>query len=118
MKHLDFIYSETGIPAHLQINTTYISLNHWYDRFEKSVYLLLDLFLNLLFIHKVKTRLIQHGLKKYDKVMSSNQYIIIIFVGMDVLLLGVTALGNQFVYCQVRFDDTESNCRTEPDRYT
>lgn len=88
------------IPAHLQINTTYISLNHWYDRFEKSVYLLLDLFLNLLFIHKVKTRLIQHGLKKYDKVMRFNQYIIVISIGMDVLLLGVTALRNQFVYCQ------------------
>lgn len=88
------------IPAHLQINTTYISLNHWYDRFEKSVYLLLDLFLNLLFIHKVKTRLVQHGLKKYDRVMRFNQYIIVISIGMDVLLLGVTALRNQFVYCQ------------------
>ncbi|KAF8908007.1 hypothetical protein CPB85DRAFT_1436270 [Mucidula mucida] len=57
------------IPAQLQINHTYIWLNHWWDRFEKSVYLLLDLTLNILFIRVVKTRLINYGLKKYDRVM-------------------------------------------------
>ncbi|KAF9019006.1 hypothetical protein BDZ89DRAFT_328549 [Hymenopellis radicata] len=87
------------IPAQLQINHTYIWLNHWWDRFEKSVYLLLDLTLNILFIRVVKTRLINYGLTKYDRVMKFNEYIIFVSISMDILLLGVTALHNGFVYC-------------------
>ncbi|KAF9043831.1 hypothetical protein BDZ89DRAFT_943318 [Hymenopellis radicata] len=79
------------IPAQLQINHTYIWLNHWWDRFEN---------LNILFIRVVKTRLINYGLKKYDRVMKFNQYIIFVSIGMDILLLGVTALHNGFVYTQ------------------
>ncbi len=81
--------------------------------------LVLDLSLNILFIRMVKTRLVKHGLKKYDKVMRYvvlaffmhgtklnlgirfNEYIIIVSIGMDVLLLGTTFLRNTFVYCQV-----------------
>ncbi|KAK0460919.1 uncharacterized protein EV420DRAFT_1529167 [Desarmillaria tabescens] len=66
----------------------YIQLNHWWD--------LLDLSLNILFIRMVKTRLVQHGLKKYDKVMRFNEYIIVVSIGMDILLLGVTFLRNNF----------------------
>ncbi|KAK0454628.1 hypothetical protein EV421DRAFT_430151 [Armillaria borealis] len=88
------------IPAQLQISHRYIWLNHWWDRVEKSIYLLLDLSLNILFIRMVKTRLVKHGLKKYDKVMRFNEYIIIVSIGMDVLLLGTTFLRNTFVYCQ------------------
>lgn len=88
------------IPAQLQISHRYIWLNHWWDRVEKSIYLLLDLSLNILFIRMVKTRLVKHGLKKYDKVMRFNEYIIIVSIGMDILLLGTTFLRNTFVYCQ------------------
>ncbi|KAF9039455.1 hypothetical protein BDZ89DRAFT_1129349 [Hymenopellis radicata] len=88
------------IPAQLQINHTYIWLNHWWDRFEKSVYLLLDLTLNILFIRVVKTRLVNYGLTKYDRVMKFNEYIIFVSISMDILLLGVTALHNPFVYVQ------------------
>ncbi|KAF8917203.1 hypothetical protein CPB85DRAFT_216084 [Mucidula mucida] len=88
------------IPAQLQINEEYINLNKWYDRFEKSVYLVLDLVLNMLFIRLVKGRLVDHGLKKYDKVMKFNQNIIIISIAMDALLIGVTALPNPFSYTQ------------------
>ncbi|KAK0452643.1 hypothetical protein EV421DRAFT_1898366 [Armillaria borealis] len=98
--HRDYDIHIHGLHMDSRASSNQHYLNHWYDRFEKSVYLLLDLFLNLLFIHKVKTRLVQHGLKKYDRVMRFNQYIIVISIGMDVLLLGVTALRNQFVYCQ------------------
>ncbi|KIK71523.1 hypothetical protein GYMLUDRAFT_254721 [Collybiopsis luxurians FD-317 M1] len=88
------------IPAQLQINHTFIETNHWWDRFEKSVYLLTDLVLNALFIRTVKKRLIDHGLHKYDKVMKFNEYIVVVSIGMDILLMGVTALKNPFVYCQ------------------
>ncbi|KAK0213158.1 hypothetical protein DFS33DRAFT_100980 [Desarmillaria ectypa] len=88
------------IPAELQINSTYISLNKWWDKFEKSVYLLLDMALNILFILMVKRRLVDHGLKKYDRVMRFNQRIIVVSIGMDVLLMGATTLKNPFVYTQ------------------
>ncbi|KAK7047806.1 hypothetical protein VNI00_006134 [Paramarasmius palmivorus] len=90
----------TGIPAQLQINHQFIHLNHWWDRFEKSVYLCLDLSLNITFIVLVKKRLVDYGLKKYYPVMRFNEYIIFVSIGMDILLLGMTALKNGFVYCQ------------------
>ncbi|KAF9052242.1 hypothetical protein BDZ89DRAFT_1125702 [Hymenopellis radicata] len=86
------------IPAQLQINHNYIWLNQWWDRFEKSVYLLLDLTLNILFIRVVKTRLINFGLTKYDRVMKFNESIIFVSISMDILLLGVTALHNGFFH--------------------
>ncbi|KIK69921.1 hypothetical protein GYMLUDRAFT_150530, partial [Collybiopsis luxurians FD-317 M1] len=77
--------------------------NRWWDRFEKSIYLrkfVTDLLLNGLFIHTVKKRLIDHGLSKYDKVVKLNVYMIVVSISLDILLLGVTALKNPFVYCQ------------------
>ncbi|KAK7043176.1 hypothetical protein VNI00_008530 [Paramarasmius palmivorus] len=88
------------IPAQLQINHKYIALNHWWDKFEKCVYLCLDLTLNVMFIVMVKRRLIAHGLTKYRKVMKFNEYIIFVSISMDILLLGVTALPNGYVYVQ------------------
>ncbi|KAK0476746.1 hypothetical protein IW261DRAFT_1637164 [Armillaria novae-zelandiae] len=85
------------IPAELQINSSYMSLNRWWDKFEKSIYLLLDLALNILFIRMVKGRLVDHGLKKYDR---GHARIIIVSIGMDVLLMGATTLKNPFVYTQ------------------
>ncbi|PBK68411.1 hypothetical protein ARMSODRAFT_1039975, partial [Armillaria solidipes] len=76
---------------------------HFYvlwDKFEKAIYLLLDLALNILFIRMVKSRLVDHGLKKYDRVMRFNQRIIIVSIGMDILLMGATTLKNRFVYTQ------------------
>ncbi|KAK0433067.1 hypothetical protein EV421DRAFT_1998127 [Armillaria borealis] len=88
------------IPAQLQINSSYMSLDKWWDKFEKAIYLLLDLALNILFIRMVKGRLVDHGLKKYDRVMRFNQRIIVVSIGMDFLLMGATTLKNPFVYTQ------------------
>ncbi|THV03371.1 hypothetical protein K435DRAFT_835939 [Dendrothele bispora CBS 962.96] len=112
------------IPAQMQINHHFIEVNHWsasprilqfealidndttvgtvyrWDRFEKSVYLVLDAFLNAVFIRTVKKRLVDYGLTKYDKVVQFNQRIIILSIGMDIFLLCMTTLKNQFVYCQ------------------
>ncbi|KAG7446595.1 uncharacterized protein BT62DRAFT_994173 [Guyanagaster necrorhizus] len=88
------------IPAQLQINSHYMSLNHWWDKFEKAIYLLLDLSLNVLFIRMVKSRLVDHGLTKYDRVMRFNQRIIVVSIGMDILLMIATTLKNPFVYTQ------------------
>ncbi|KAJ8083071.1 hypothetical protein PM082_008934 [Marasmius tenuissimus] len=88
------------IPAQLQINHAYIELNHWWDKFEKSVYLCLDLCLNIIFIVMIKRRLVNYHLAKYARVMRFNEYIIFISIGMDVLLMGMTTLKNGFVYVQ------------------
>ncbi|KAJ8083179.1 hypothetical protein PM082_009048 [Marasmius tenuissimus] len=88
------------IPAQLQINHDYIALNHWWDKFEKGIYLCLDLVLNIMFIVMVKKRLINHRLTKYTRVMKFNEYIIFVSIGMDILLMGMTTLKNPFVYCQ------------------
>ncbi|THU78601.1 hypothetical protein K435DRAFT_737515 [Dendrothele bispora CBS 962.96] len=88
------------IPAQLQINHHFIWLNHWWDRFEKSVYLILDAVLNAIFIRTVKKRLVDHGLTKYDKIVTFNQRIIFLSIAMDVFLLCMTMLKNGFVYCQ------------------
>ncbi|KAF8908006.1 hypothetical protein CPB85DRAFT_1562919 [Mucidula mucida] len=78
------------IPAQLQINHTYIWVTQPLVGSLREIGLsLADLTLNILFIRVVKRRLINYGLTKYDKVMN-----------MDILLLGVTALHNGFVYCQ------------------
>ncbi|KAJ8083078.1 hypothetical protein PM082_008941 [Marasmius tenuissimus] len=88
------------IPAQLQINHSYIALNHWWDKFEKAIYLCLDLALNIIFIVMVKRRLVNHRLTKYARVMRFNEYMIFISIGMDILLMGMTTLKNGFVYCQ------------------
>ncbi|KAF9029609.1 hypothetical protein BDZ89DRAFT_1038378 [Hymenopellis radicata] len=78
------------IPAQLQINHQYMQLNEWFDRAQKSVYLILDLVLNILYIRLVKGRLVAHGLKKYENLMKFNQNIIVISIALDGLLIGVT----------------------------
>ncbi|KAL0065770.1 hypothetical protein AAF712_007257 [Marasmius tenuissimus] len=88
------------IPAQLQINHRYIELNHWWDKFEKAIYLCLDLSLNIIFIVMIKRRLVNYHLSKYARVMRFNEYIIFISIGMDILLMGMTTLKNGFVYCQ------------------
>ncbi|KAK1232447.1 hypothetical protein PQX77_004423 [Marasmius sp. AFHP31] len=88
------------IPAQLQINHSYVALNHWWDKFEKGIYLGLDLALNIIFIIMVKRRLVNHRLTKYARVMRFNEYIIFVSIGMDILLMGMTTLKNGFVYVQ------------------
>ncbi|EEB97305.1 hypothetical protein MPER_03409, partial [Moniliophthora perniciosa FA553] len=106
------------IPAQLQINHQFIDMNHWVGSIREirlslyaptrlrsrdgclTLYSGLDLSLNITFIILVKKRLVDNGLKKYYPVMRFNEYIILLSISMDILLLGVTALKNGFVYCQ------------------
>ncbi|KAK7440225.1 hypothetical protein VKT23_017167 [Stygiomarasmius scandens] len=88
------------IPAQLQVSEKFIHTNIWWDKTEKSVYLLLDAALNAIFIRTVKKRLIDHGLTKYDRVLKFNQMIIFFSIGLDVFLICMTTLKNPFVYVQ------------------
>lgn len=88
------------IPAQLQINSKYVRVNSWWDRVEKSIYLCMDLILNIIFIRTVKRRLVDHGLRKYDHILRFNIRIISLSISIDALLLCMTVLRNPFVYTQ------------------
>ncbi|KAJ6490282.1 hypothetical protein C8R47DRAFT_1215144 [Mycena vitilis] len=88
------------LPAKLQINPTYMSINLWWDRVEKVLYLLVDAALNYYFIRAVKQRLVAHGLKKYDRLVRYNLQIIGVSLAMDVLIIAMMSLHNDFVYMQ------------------
>ncbi|KAJ6618018.1 hypothetical protein B0H10DRAFT_1913893 [Mycena sp. CBHHK59/15] len=88
------------LPSKLQINQRYISINIWWDRIEKCLYLVVDGMLNYFFIRSVKQRLVSHGLKKYDKLVRYNIRIVGVSLAMDVLIIGMMSLVNDFVYMQ------------------
>lgn len=89
------------IPAKLQINHHYHDTNIWWDRVEKCLYLLVDAALNWYFIRTVKNRLVIHGgLKKYQRLVRFNTWIVWISLSMDVLIIAMMSLRNDFVYMQ------------------
>ncbi|ESK90218.1 hypothetical protein Moror_7723 [Moniliophthora roreri MCA 2997] len=90
------------LPAKLQINHTYHDVNIWWDRVEKCLYLIVDGALNWYFVKTVKDRLVIHGgiLKKYDRLVRFNTWIVWISLSMDVLIITMMSLRNNFVYMQ------------------
>lgn len=72
------------IPARLQISQRWRHINNIWDRIEKGLFALVDLCLNLYFIHLVRSSLINYGLKKYVLLYRFNIFIIMISIGMDV----------------------------------
>lgn len=72
------------MPARLQISPTWMALNSVWDRIEKGLLALIDLGLNLKFIHLVHTELIRHGLTKYRDLYRFNVTMIFISISLDV----------------------------------
>ncbi|KIY67495.1 hypothetical protein CYLTODRAFT_375924 [Cylindrobasidium torrendii FP15055 ss-10] len=89
------------LPAKLQISEKYHNINLIWDRCEKSIYLIVDAALNWYFIRTVKQRLVVHGgLKKYERLVRYNTQIIFVSLAMDVLIIAMMSLHNDFVYMQ------------------
>lgn len=88
------------IPDRLQINDSYHRINFVWDRIEKCLFLVIDASLNLYFIWIVKSRLISHGLTKYNTLLRFNKTIIFVSVSLDVILIALMQLSNDFVYVQ------------------
>ncbi|KAL0578777.1 hypothetical protein V5O48_003230 [Marasmius crinis-equi] len=89
------------VPAKLQISAEYHDINVWWDRCEKCIYLFIDGTLNWHFIRTVKNRLVKrNGLKKYKQLVRFNTQIIFISLLMDVLIIAMMSLHNDFVYMQ------------------
>lgn len=87
----------SGIPARLQISKRYIHINEIWDRCEKCIYLLVDGALNYYFIRTVKTRLVSQGLVKYDRLVKFNQFMVVLSLSMDCLIIAMMSLNNSFV---------------------
>ncbi|EGX95189.1 hypothetical protein CCM_03461 [Cordyceps militaris CM01] len=75
-------------------------LNQACERMEKSVFLVLDLVLNLMFLHLVRSRLISGGLTKYWRLFNMNVFLIGISTTLDAALLGMISLPDPYVYVQ------------------
>ncbi|KAL0578213.1 hypothetical protein V5O48_003788 [Marasmius crinis-equi] len=92
------------VPAKLQISAEYHDINIWWDRCEvdcKCIYLSIDGTLNWHFIRTVKNRLVKrNGLKKYKQLVRFNTQIIFISLLMDMLIIAMMSLRNDFVYMQ------------------
>ncbi|KAF2220982.1 hypothetical protein BDZ85DRAFT_302196 [Elsinoe ampelina] len=88
------------IPARLQISKKYVYLNNIWDRCEKAIYLIVDACLNFIFIRIVQKNLVSNGLKKYERLVRFNMWIIGFSLSMDVLIIAMMSLNNTFVYMQ------------------
>jgi hypothetical protein len=89
------------IPAKLGVNETYEKLNVVWDRIEKVVILCIDAGLNYYFIRVVKKQLIKPGLTKYSPLVKFNNYMILLSLAMDCLIIGMLSLKNPLVYLMV-----------------
>ncbi|KAI5796422.1 hypothetical protein EDC01DRAFT_40783 [Geopyxis carbonaria] len=88
------------IPAALQLDPIFASINAIYDKCEKVVYLGIDFFLNWFFVRTVKAQLVQQGIRKYDALVRFNVRIVFLSLAMDLLIIGMMFYPNPYVYLQ------------------
>ncbi|KAH6847177.1 hypothetical protein B0I37DRAFT_414939 [Chaetomium sp. MPI-CAGE-AT-0009] len=91
------IWTKAQLPEHTPFEHT---LNIWFEKAEKSFFLIIDLSLNLLFLYLVRSRLISDGLSKYWKLYHFNAGIAMLSTSMDILLLGFLSLPDPYLYVQ------------------
>ena len=84
------------VPAHQIPNSWFASFNLTWERVEKTIFLVVDLALNLYFLYLVRSQLIARGMVKYWRLFYFNCGIIFISVSMDLLLLVLLSLPSQF----------------------
>ncbi|KAL1747742.1 hypothetical protein HDZ31DRAFT_80175 [Schizophyllum fasciatum] len=89
------------VPSKMGVAESFKRVNVWWDRVEKVIYLIIDMSLNTYFIWTVKRRLVSYGLRKYDTLVRYNTGIAIVSCGMDVFIICMMSLKNDFVYNQV-----------------
>ncbi|GAA6009346.1 hypothetical protein JCM10207_004357 [Rhodosporidiobolus poonsookiae] len=85
------------MPARLQINQHWVSLNKVWDRIEKCLYLVIDFVLNAIFIRSIQKRLLANGLERYRPLVRFNQGLVVVSLAMDALLIGVMSLPNSYL---------------------
>ncbi|KAL2671615.1 hypothetical protein Neosp_014205 [[Neocosmospora] mangrovei] len=88
------------IPAQLQISSTWVNVNHIYDRIEKGLFLIIDAALHSYFMYLIRVKLIANGLDKYKPLLRFNFAMIAVSMSLDVILIGSMSIGNGFIYVQ------------------
>ncbi|KAH8651385.1 hypothetical protein BX600DRAFT_441815 [Xylariales sp. PMI_506] len=72
------------VPARLEINPTFVAINRIWDPIEKAVFAVVDLGLNIYFIHLVKSNLIKEGITKFSSLLYFNIAMVVISITMDI----------------------------------
>ncbi|KAK6865043.1 hypothetical protein PG995_001571 [Apiospora arundinis] len=85
------------IPSQLGVNLTWVRADAIWDRLEKTIFAILDLSLNLYFIHLVRSNLIKNGLLKYKMLYWINLAMVFVSISLDVILIGLISKGFVFV---------------------
>jgi hypothetical protein len=93
------------IPARMQVSERYMAINNIWDRCEKVIFLLIDLFLNATFLYLVKSRLISYGLVKYKRLFWFTVVISVISLSMDVSIYQNSVWQNQCLY-EIRYSSS------------
>lgn len=87
------------IPAQLPGATSFqIKLNYTFEYAEKTIFLVVDLGLNLLFLYLVRFELIANGLSKYWRLYNFNAGIVVLSTSMDAMLLGFLGLPDPYLH--------------------
>ncbi|KAJ6442351.1 hypothetical protein O9K51_05909 [Purpureocillium lavendulum] len=89
------------LRAHEPVATKFdIQLNDYFERAEKTFFLIIDLGLNMFFLYLVRFRLIASGLSKYWRLFKFNVGMVGLSTAMDILLLGFLSLPDPYLYVQ------------------
>lgn len=75
----------------------YCDINVYWDRIEKTLYLIVDLGLNWFFLRTVRLNLIANGLTKYDRLVCFNRKIVVLSILMDIMIIAAMSIPNSFV---------------------
>ncbi|KAG9256707.1 uncharacterized protein F5Z01DRAFT_484140 [Emericellopsis atlantica] len=86
------------VPAWLHRSQRYIHINEIWARVEKSLFALIDLFLNGYFVYLVYSTLVSYGLTKYERLYRINVCMIIASISVDILIISMMSLRNPFLY--------------------
>lgn len=80
------------IPGALQISPGFIHALQQFDRVEKSLFTVIDAFLNILFIYLVRTKLVNPGLTRYKYLFYFNIAMVVVSVSLDITVVGMVSL--------------------------
>ncbi|KAK0612089.1 hypothetical protein B0T14DRAFT_571924 [Immersiella caudata] len=89
-------------PAKMEINKRWIDANNIWDRGEKICFLLFDVSINMFFVNRIRTALIENGLLKYKRLYRFNLIIISLSILLDIAVIGTTWLPDYWIYIQFR----------------
>jgi hypothetical protein len=72
------------VPARLQVNKVFPAINVIWDRTQKAIFATIDGSLNIYFIYLTRSRLINNGLTKYNRLFNFNLAMVFVSLSLDV----------------------------------